>query len=264
MDWEWRIVTDDQKELIKATAEGAAKGALGDLLLGLSGPLQEIAGMVQERFRERRLERRVKLIQRFQAFVVNAGFEPHQIQDNIFVPILTASDLQDEESMQEKFAALLANAADPRDLVAVHPAFPRILSELTPRDAKFLDALYADAAAQSKGPPKYPPLGGIHYDKNRLFLIYGTAGLSKYRLGMISHGDLADNGPEIYAEWAAFDVMFENLKRHQLLSERVDTKVRDHGPPSPGVQVHATVFYILSEFGASFIRACQPPHHQEQ
>ena len=57
------------------------------------------------------------------------------------LPILEAAASEDDESLSTKWAALLANSAAKADGAASHPSFPRILSEIAPVEARFLDYL---------------------------------------------------------------------------------------------------------------------------
>jgi hypothetical protein len=71
-----------------------------------------------------------------------AGREPQPVPLATLVPLVQAAALQEGESMASKWASLLANAADPAQRVQVQPAFGEILRQLTPNDARILDALY--------------------------------------------------------------------------------------------------------------------------
>jgi hypothetical protein len=51
------------------------------------------------------------------------------------------ASLEGDDNLQDKWAALLANAADPTQ-ATVLPAFPEILRQLSNHDARFLSRLY--------------------------------------------------------------------------------------------------------------------------
>jgi Abortive infection alpha len=63
----------------------------------------------------------------------------------ILQPAVAAASLEDDEKLQEIWANLLANAADPRSPDRVLPSFITILKDLTSWDVKFLDALVRHA-----------------------------------------------------------------------------------------------------------------------
>jgi hypothetical protein len=72
----------------------------------------------------------------------------------VLVPLLEGGSLEEDESMAERWAALLANATDP-DAPDVPPAFPDVLRQLSTDDARLLDHMVS-APAQS-GRPAIPP-----------------------------------------------------------------------------------------------------------
>lgn len=75
-----------------------------------------------------------------------AGIDPREIPEKIWFPALSAASLEDEETLQDKWASLLANAANAH-APGISVQFPRILANLSTREAAFLD-LYFDQAAR--------------------------------------------------------------------------------------------------------------------
>jgi hypothetical protein len=64
--------------------------------------------------------------------------------DNIWVPAIEAASLEDDESIQDMWANLLANAADSEGGKRIHQVHVSILKEITFEDARFLNALFRD------------------------------------------------------------------------------------------------------------------------
>src|ERR1019366_1980885 len=58
----------------------------------------------------------------------------------LFFPVLEAASIEDDDEMQTRWAALLANEAT--SVGSVHPSFIEILKQLAPGDARLLDRLY--------------------------------------------------------------------------------------------------------------------------
>lgn len=75
----------------------------------------------------------------------------------MLLPLVQAAALESDVSLVEKWAALLANAADPTQRVQVQPAFAEVLRQLTPTDALVLQKLYFPAGTQ----PGRSPAGSI-------------------------------------------------------------------------------------------------------
>src|SRR5579862_7900121 len=129
---------DDQKEILKIGAEAAIRPFAGMIEKLFGGAVEQIGGTWRDQLAFRRQIRQIKLFKKLQAAINEAGFEPQQIPDNIWIPALQEASLQDDETIQEKWANLLANAADPRRGKLIVTSFSSILKELTGREARFL------------------------------------------------------------------------------------------------------------------------------
>ena len=114
--------------------------AVGRLLERILGPLSDEAGkvLVEGAFKERRL----RLAARAAEGLTAAGIEPVPVPPKLLFPIFGHASLEDDAGLSEKWAALLANAADGEKTGAVLPGFPDALSKLTPLAALYLDTLY--------------------------------------------------------------------------------------------------------------------------
>jgi hypothetical protein len=80
--------------------------------------------------------------------LAEAGIEPRPVPPKLFLPILESASLEQDESLQERWAALLANAALPGRQPAVSAAFAEILKELSPSEVRLLDRLYNAVCVQ--------------------------------------------------------------------------------------------------------------------
>lgn len=87
------------------------------------------------------LERGQRLATAAVQLLKNVGREPQPVEPKLLVPLVQAAALETDETLSDKWAALLANAADPAQQVAVQPGFVEVLRQLTPTDALVLDAL---------------------------------------------------------------------------------------------------------------------------
>lgn len=104
-------MNDDEKELLRAGADAAMKplASLIEKLFG--GSAEEIGEMWQDALKACRFKRQLQLLKRVQEMIAEAGFEPRRVPDNISIPLLNGAALEDDESLQERWAALLANAS---------------------------------------------------------------------------------------------------------------------------------------------------------
>ncbi len=109
-----------------------------ELLRRLLGPIADAAG---ERFADKINATRSANLQRVAERVVELmhGTQPKAVELTILVPILHHASLEDREDLVSKWAGLLASAASGEH---VHTAYPKVLAEITPAEARLLDVLY--------------------------------------------------------------------------------------------------------------------------
>src|ERR1019366_10408462 len=112
-------MTDEEKQLFRVTAEATLK-PFGNLLERLfGGAVDQIGGEWEDRLKARRCLRRAKVYAKLKQQLDDAGFEPQEIPEKIWVPALQAVSLEDHETLQDKWASLLANAANPESAQSV-------------------------------------------------------------------------------------------------------------------------------------------------
>lgn len=129
------------KVLLKAGVDEAAKASRG-FLLRIAGPAAEEVGLLlQDKVKLYRFRNQVRMLAKAQSIMREANLDPEAVPLRTLLPILEGAALEDDESLADKWAALLANAAAGRAGAGSHPSFPRILAELSPNDARFLDLL---------------------------------------------------------------------------------------------------------------------------
>jgi hypothetical protein len=116
------------------------------LFAKLAGPLTDEVGlMFGDKAREYRIRNAVAISQRVKKMLADAHIEPQPIAPRLFLPALQAAVLEDNETLQEKWAALLTNASDPNHSRSVLPSFVEILKELTPEEALLMDKFFKEA-----------------------------------------------------------------------------------------------------------------------
>jgi hypothetical protein len=81
------------------------------------------------------------------AMLAAVGRAPQPVEPKILLPLVQAACLETDETLTKKWAALLANAADPIQRMAVPPSYIEVLRQLTSTDALVMEALYAKAGA---------------------------------------------------------------------------------------------------------------------
>jgi hypothetical protein len=107
----------------------------------LAGPLTEEVGLIMgEKVRAYRVKNMISVFQKTKKMLSNAGLPESAVPPRIFLPILDASSLETDESLQHLWAGLLASASQKSD--GLSPSFIETLKQLTPHEARTLDACY--------------------------------------------------------------------------------------------------------------------------
>jgi hypothetical protein len=235
--------------VILAATLQAAKQAQ-DFIAAISGHTGESVGTILGNIAHRRLKNAETIAEKSHFILLNLELEPKQIPLPVLYPALEAASLQEDSSMQDIWANMLANAADPRHNDAVSVVFPTILKELTSKDARFLDALYN---AIETAPKTDEAINRIFREK-RLRKIYI---------------DVNGGTPEVAQEFA---FSMEVLVRNRLIvMESVPRSVslpdsrRIPGSRTLSGDVPVALDHLcrVTQLGMRLISACRPPRSDE-
>jgi hypothetical protein len=138
---------DPGLEIIKAGAEGVAQGVAAPVVNAaramiaavLGDTVDAVDGYFAMRISEAARLRQIKMLARAKAMCVAAGIDPEFVGLKLLTPMLDGVAVEEDADLQERWAALLANAAT-RNLLVI-PGFARILADLVPLEARILDFL---------------------------------------------------------------------------------------------------------------------------
>lgn len=110
--------------------------------------LEEKGKLLADRIRLKRLENTVRVMEKTQDLLQDKRHTPEALPLNLRIPLLESASLEEDETLQSKWAGLLASslAGDP-----VLISYPKILSELTPLEARLLDVLFEANAHRTVG-----------------------------------------------------------------------------------------------------------------
>jgi abortive infection alpha-like protein len=235
-----------------AKALGAAKGAK-DALDALDPAAEKFAEQITgsgrkelgawfgDHVRLRRFKSQLKIIKQAQKMADEAGFDPQVVNLKLLVPLLESGSLEDEddESMAERWAALLANAANPDAGAAVPPSFPDVLRQLGPTEAAILDLVFERWGDR---PREEWASSGIVTSKAAEVL-----GIAPGTLAVAPPGTLA--------------VAIDNLYRLRLCAPPgISLSFTDR--PNDRFPVVNADMVCLTDFGHAFVLACRPPAGQ--
>ncbi len=144
----------------------------------------------------------------------------------MLVPILESAGLEEDASLIELWARLLASAASG---ASVNATFPAILSQIGPAEARFLDWLYGELEATKERGDVSPPGGIVTSQRAR---------------------------KELASPKREFQLIADNLLRLRLLGTGgVHTE-------HLGTESHMLYDYqelVLATLGEEFVEACQGP-----
>jgi hypothetical protein len=223
----------DEKELVKVTV-GEALKPFADLIERLfGGAIDEIGGMWQDSLKARRMVRQCRILQSIKEEIEEAGFSPQTISDRIWMPAMQSASMEDSADLQDKWASLLTNAADPRQIQKILPSFTSILSDLSPFEAAFLDVLYDRLQTLV--------CEGAYKDGTRVdsIVIGNKEQLREMFLKIVRD------------KTASLALTLDNLLRLRLIDVEV-ANILVNGQPI-GEQ------YMVTELGHAFVSACRPP-----
>lgn len=133
-------LTKEAGEALKKESEGFLKAVYGE-------PARALGSFFADKINKRRHANLIKITVEAKRKLAAAGVSPKEVPLKIIHPMLEAASLEEDPDMQTRWANLLAKVADPR-AEALPPSFPRILSEMSSREARFLDGVY-DQLSQS-------------------------------------------------------------------------------------------------------------------
>lgn len=100
----------------------------------------EVGIHLGNKFRAWRIINACNIFEKTKRKLTQAGLPPNALPPRLFLPFMDASSAEDDESLQEMWAALLATAMLSPD--AVPPSFIETLKQMTPDEARYIDKIY--------------------------------------------------------------------------------------------------------------------------
>jgi hypothetical protein len=142
------------QEVAKATgnAINAAREAGGFIAKYIAGPLEQGIGIFEDQLKYMRWERQIRLMQRAQLFLNQTGLQdPNRpVSMKLAIPIIQGASLEEDDFLQDRWAALLVNAANASFHGEVRRSYVSILEQLTSLDVRILDVIYSLPFEQSQ------------------------------------------------------------------------------------------------------------------
>lgn len=242
-------MSNNDAELVKAGAEGLAEGAMrpfGDLVKALFGPAFAEAGlMLKDCVQHYRFRRQLRLFQRTQEVLANADIEPGSVPLRILIPIIENASNEEDDTLQDIWANLLANAANPERSGNVRPTFPAILKELTAQDVQFLDALFRNTLHLATSQFTTGDVERALINPGILKSIYRKAVL----------GERETDGAEVIR---SMNLSMDTFERNNIVLKKYS--IVHVGLDNAGEMGMA---YSFTHLGACFVHACRGPQRDQ-
>ena len=233
----------DAGEIIKS----GAFDKLADVAHKLAGPLAEELGLLlADKAKLYRLKNWINVVKKTEKILQEANLPPTAVPPRMFLPILEASSVENDEILQDLWAGLLASASERSD--SLSPSFIETLKQLTPSEAKMLNILFPliqlGNSPKLGTPDEMRSIVPGNLDDISFRLMTETF----ERLGLIRRQyDLQQPG---HSPWDFIGVPRSNKSSPWLFGslEKEET-------PLPEL----TYEFEFTEYGAQFMSACQGP-----
>ncbi len=216
---------------------------IGGLLQRIAGPLaDEIGDSLAIIARPYRIKLSLKMFQKTQRMLEEAGIAPQAVPPRLFLPIVESASIEDDEDLHTRWAALLANAATSHN--SVHPSYIETLKQLTPVEARLLDALYEVADGKKWQKVETNNVTGEEFKAACTTLLTWFNNL--IRLGLIQ-------------------ITFDIDSRSREIKVRVPHIDMSKFPGYAGVEGEGYFdgelkeTYLFTDFAVDFVNACRPP-----
>lgn len=117
--------------------------------------LVEGGGLLADQIKFWKFKNQVRITLKAKKFLEDEGLDPQKVLPSTLIPLLEKGSLESDEKIQDKWAALLANAAKESGKDRVRPGFVQILSELSPQEVLLLDKMHEEVIAKGQSFKNY-------------------------------------------------------------------------------------------------------------
>lgn len=135
------------QEVAKTTGKAidAAREAGGFIARFVAGPLEQGIGIFEDRLRYLRWERQFRFMHRADQMLKEVGLPAptRAIPLKLAIPLIQGASLEEDDELQDRWAALLVNAANAAFGTEIRRAHISILEQITALEAKILDTIYS-------------------------------------------------------------------------------------------------------------------------
>jgi len=248
-------------------AEGAKlviKHAEQFIAAAIGNPGEELGTILGTAF-NRRVKNLHEIGSKAHFTLLNIGVQPGPVPLKVIQPMIEGASLEEDPNLQDKWANLMANAADPRRKYDISPLFQTILRELSPRDAIFLDAINARWIKEA-----FIPENTWTFAEQDLVEAFQDAGLGRLEPPVVNPGEKPERVNILEASYIEANEQYELSK--DILVRTAILRLVPENEPLPAaamgdvvpagdheIYVFTRTTYVYTGFGIRFMKACQPP-----
>jgi hypothetical protein len=182
-------ITKQQMELKVRPLDTALEIAKNFIQSVITPPLEEIGGMLADKVKAFRLKNQIKIIQQADELLKTRGVKTKKVSLKVMAPLLEECSLEEDDELQKKWAALLANTVAENSSIKTN-IFTSTLKEITTEDAEVFKAIFEHCTIKEQG-----PAGIVTVHRNRAI------------------------SPAAFEDYPDIDLIFDNLKRLRLIRE---------------------------------------------
>jgi len=134
------------QEAAKIAAETTVKEATRFIEMVVGEPMKGLGGILSDRVNLWRYKNLLKQRDIVASIHTKRKLEGKSIPipPRYAVPFINAASMEDDDTIQNLWAGLIANATDPNQRLSLRKVYRRMLSEMEPLDAQVLDLLMRD------------------------------------------------------------------------------------------------------------------------
>lgn len=133
-------------DAIQGTVKGAIEAIykpIESIVKTLAGPAAEEIGLsFRDSVQVWRLKRQVRYFKRVETICAEAGIKPQSVKLSLLFDVMERATLEEDDELQDLWANLLANAANPSGQVRVRTMFPELLRYITKEEAIYLNEMF--------------------------------------------------------------------------------------------------------------------------
>ena len=213
------------REIAKEAVAQLADKATAFLEKLVGPPMEEIGQLLADKVRFWRFRNQVNILGKAEKYLAQMGLSPRPVPLKTLIPLLEESSWEEDNVLQDKWASLLASAADPASREAPFASYVEILKQISPKEAGLLDAAFDSYSATP-----YP----------------------EREAAMFSRDAVAE---EVNIEPEQIDLLLDNLFRLNLIQPPAS-----HGGVSIGnypIVLRTHELFQLTTLGIDFVERCR-------